>query len=271
MNGSASVAEAFARRRLHGESAFIPYLVAGDPMLDAMPSLLEAACAGGADIIEIGLPYSDPLADGPTIAAAADRALRGGATFDAVLEAIQSFDRGIVTAPLVAFTYFNPLLVRGIDRSARDLAAAGFAGVIVPDLPPEESALVRERFNAAGLSMTYLIAPTTPASRFATIAACCSDFIYVVSRVGVTGAAAAPSENTENIVGQVRKVTDKPVAVGFGIATPEQAAAVARFADGVVVGSALVDRVAAAKPGEEAAAVRDCCSSLTAAMRGVRR
>jgi tryptophan synthase alpha chain len=264
-----TIAAAFAACRERSTSAFIPYLVAGDPSLAMLPDMLAAACDAGADIVEIGFPYSDPLADGPSIACAAYRALRGGATFDRVLEAVGALARRSVPAPLVAFTYYNPLLVRGVERTARDLASAGFAGAIIPDLPPEESRPLRGAFIAAGLETAFLVAPSTPEQRYAVVAACCTGFVYVVSRLGVTGASASPSEGTHAIVARVRSVTALPVAVGFGVATPTQAAAVSRFADGVIVGSALVDRIAASAPGDAAGAVSDFCSSLAAAVRSV--
>ena len=261
-----TVAEVFARCRDERRAALIPYLMAGDPSLEVTPALLAAAVAGGADIIEVGIPYSDPLADGPTIQAAAQRSLAGGTTFDAVLAMAAALDRSLVPVPLLAFTYYNPLFVRGVDRTAADLARAGFAGAIVPDLPPEEADELLAAFAAAGIGVTFLVAPTTPLARVREIALVSSGFVYVVSRLGVTGAGRALSDNVEALVARLRPEVDKPLAVGFGVSTPEHARAIAAFADGVIVGSALVDRIARS-PGREEAAVRDFCRSLADAVK----
>jgi tryptophan synthase alpha chain len=261
-----SVAGVFARCRADGRAALIPYLMAGDPSLAMTPALLAAAVAGGADIIEIGIPYSDPLADGPTIQAAAQRALHAGTTFDSVLNMVAGLDRSIVPVPLIAFTYYNPIFVRGIERTARDFAHAGFAGAIIPDLPPQEAAPLQTAFDSAGLGLTFLVAPTTPIERVREIAKRSSAFVYVVSRMGVTGASRALGSNIRDLVDRLRPEIDKPLAVGFGISTPEHARAIAMFADGVVVGSALIDRIATSS-GDETTAVRTYCSAIAASIR----
>jgi tryptophan synthase alpha chain len=230
------------------------------------PALLAAAVAGGADIIEIGIPYSDPLADGPTIQAAAQRALNAGTTFDSVLSMVAGLDRSIVSVPLIAFTYYNPVFVRGIEQTAKDLARAGFAGAIIPDLPPQEAGPLQSAFDSAGLGLTFLVAPTTPIERVREIAKRSSAFVYVVSRMGVTGAGRALGDNIKDLVDRLRPEIDKPLAVGFGISTPEHARAIAMFADGVVVGSALIDRIASAEE-DRAEVVRSYCSLLAAAVR----
>lgn len=260
------VADIFARCRADHRAALIPYLMAGDPSLAMTPALLAAAVAGGADIIEIGIPYSDPLADGPTIQAAAQRALSAGTTFDSVLRMAEALDRSVVSVPLIAFTYYNPVFVRGIERTARDLASAGFAGAIIPDLPPHEAAPIQAAFDAAGLGLTFLVAPTTPIERVRDIARRSSGFVYVVSRMGVTGAGRELGDNIKDLVDRLRPEIDKPLAVGFGVSTPEQARAIAAYADGVIVGSALIDRIARAT-GDPAAEVRTFCSRLAAAAR----
>lgn len=265
-----TVAGVFARCRAERRAALIPYLMAGDPTLRATPALLAAACKGGADIIELGIPYSDPLADGPTIQAAAQRSLQAGTTFDDVLAMVANLDRSRVDIPIIAFTYYNPIFVRGLDKTAGDLARVGFASAIVPDLPPEEADLAIAAFARAGIGLTFLVAPTTPIDRVRSIAARSSDFVYVVSRMGVTGATATMSETAEQIVRRLRPIVDKPLAVGFGVSTPEQAAAVARFADGVIVGSALIDRASAAADGQKETAVHDFCMSLATAVRAKR-
>ena len=262
-----TVADVFARCRRERRAALIPYLMAGDPSPELTPSLLVAAAAGGADIIELGLPYSDPLADGPTIQGAAQRALRAGTTFEDVLRAVGALDRTAVQAPIIAFTYYNPLYVRGLAKTAKELAAAGFAGAIIPDLPPEEAEPAEAAFAEAGIGLTFLVAPTTPIERVAAIAPRSSGFVYVVSRMGVTGAGKTLAADVERLVMRLRSVVDKPLAVGFGISTPAHASTIGSFADGVVIGSALIDRLAAAPPRKEEAAVREYCSSLAAALR----
>jgi tryptophan synthase alpha chain len=178
-----------------------------------------------------------------------------------------NLDRRAIHVPVIAFTYYNPLFVRGPARSARDLARAGFAGAIVPDLPIDEADEAIAAFKEAGIGLAMLVAPTTPVERARSIAALSSDFVYVVSRMGVTGAGESIEGGVRDLVARLRPITDKPLAVGFGISTPDQATAVARFADGVVVGSALVEKIAAAAPGEEEAAAREFCASLAAAVR----
>jgi tryptophan synthase alpha chain len=261
-----TIAESFERCRSMGRAALIPYLMAGDPTLDVSATLIAAVVDAGADLVEIGIPYSDPLADGLTIQAAGQRALRAGATFDAVLEMVRGLDRSKIVAPLLAFTYYNPLFVRGLARSARDLARAGFSGAIVPDLPLEEAEAAAASFSSEGVGLTLLVAPTTPQARAKAIAAASSGFVYVVSRLGVTGARASLSTDVADLVASVRPLTAKPLAVGFGVSTPAQAAAIARIADGVVVGSALVDCVARAGTGREAGAAREFCAALSLAM-----
>ncbi len=257
---------AFARCAREGRAALIPYLMAGDPSLREMPALLAAACRGGADIIELGIPYSDPLADGPTIQAAAQRSLTAGTTFDGVLETVGALDRSQVDVPLIAFTYYNPLFARGLARSASDLSRAGFAGAIVPDLPPEEADDALAAFAAAGLGVTFLVAPTTPVQRVREIAARSSGFVYVVSRTGVTGARDDIGESVQALVERLRPLVDKPLAVGFGVSTPAHASAIARYADGVITGSALIDAMSAA-PAAQPRAVEAFCGSLARAMR----
>lgn len=262
---SGAVPTAFAACAAENRAALIPYVMAGDPMLDATPRLLEAIAAGGADLIELGIPYSDPLADGPTIQAAARRALDAKTTFDGVLDMVRGLDRTAVPVPLIAFTYYNPVFVRGVTKTAADLARAGFAGAIVPDLAPEEADDACAAFEAAGVPLTFLVAPTTAAARLPAIARRSSGFVYVVSRMGVTGAVAALERSSEDVVGALRALTAKPLAVGFGVSTPAHAKAIAAYADGVVVGSALIDRVAAS--GDMPRAARDLCAELAAAVR----
>jgi len=261
-----TIGDAFARCRAENRAALIPYLMAGDPSPAMTPALLGAAAAGGADIIEVGIPYSDPLADGPTIQAAAQRALRAGATFDSVLAMVAALDRSVVHAPLIAFTYYNPVFVRGIERTARDLAGAGFAGAIIPDLPPEESDAAEAAFRSSGLDLPFLVAPTTPIDRVREIARRSSGFVYVVSRMGVTGAGSELGADIKELVDRLRPEVDKPLAVGFGVSTPDHVRSIAGYADGVIVGSALIDLIVRA-PGREQTEVFEFCKTLAAAAR----
>ena len=254
--GPNRVARVFERCRSEKRAAFIAFLTAGYPSLEATPALVRAVCEGGADIIEIGFPYSDPIADGPVIQASSQHALVHGATFERILEMLATLS---VAQPLLAFTYYNVLLVRGVERAATELAAAGLFGAIVPDLPPEEAAPLAGAFARNELSLTYLVAPTTPLERAAFVARQSDDFVYVAGRMGVTGPHAAADNSLESRIAALRTIMDKPIAVGFGVSQPEHVAAIAAIADGVVVGSALVEACSAPDP---ARALRDACGLL---------
>jgi len=260
----ATIAHAFSRARAENRAALIAYLMAGDPSLSATVDLIRAAVDGGADIIELGFAYSDPLADGPTIAGAAERALASGITFDATLAMdVRQFD-----VPVVAFGYWNPILVRGPARTAARLAAAGYAGAIIADLPPEEGQAMHDACEREGLALPLLVAPTTPPQRLAKIARASTGFVYAVSRLGVTGARTDLNGGIAGLVARIKRETGLPVAVGFGISSAEQVEEVARFADGVVVGSALVDVAArSACTSGACAAVRSACADLSSACR----
>jgi tryptophan synthase alpha chain len=239
---------AFDHLRRAGRKALIPFFMAGDPDLRATGPLLLALQEAGADVIEVGIPFSDPLADGPVIQAASSRALARGATPPRVLDAVVSV-RGRLRVPVVALTYWNPVLqfggsVRAFARAAR---ASGLAGVIVPDLPVEESAILREAAAAERLCAVLLAAPTSPPERLRMIARASQGFIYYVSVTGTTGARYSLPPSLMHGVRQLKLLTTKPVCVGFGIATPAQAAAVARVADGVIVGSALIQAMGGAR------------------------
>lgn len=261
-------AELFAVCKVQDRAAFIPFLVAGDPDSDTSVELIVAAEQGGADLIEIGIPYSDPLADGPTIQRASARALSRGMTFDGALEIGRRARARLRSAQLVGFSYYNPLLTRGLERTAEDLRNAGFCGLIVPDLPPMEAQPLLDALTHRGLAVTLLVAPTTSPARAQAIAARCTGFVYVVSRMGVTGADRQVGEQARDRIERLRALTSKPLAVGFGIATPADAAAVAAIADGVIVGSALVDRIAAAQSAQRAVEdVREFCLRLAQACR----
>jgi tryptophan synthase alpha chain len=242
---SARIDAAFARARAEHRAALIPYVVTGDPDVETTVAVVEAIADAGADIVELGIPYGDPLADGPTIAAAAQRALDAGTTMDdsfAVAERL----RGRV--PIVFFTYYNPVYQYGVDRFAQRSGSAGVSGAIVPDVPLEESELLRAAFRHHGIALPLLVAPTTPRERAGRIAAASDGFVYVVSRLGVTGARKEPDVPwIEREVTALRKQTDKPLAVGFGISTPAHVRAVAAHADGVIIGSALIDSYAGSR------------------------
>jgi tryptophan synthase alpha chain len=229
----------FAALRARGERALVPYFTAGDPSLAATRRLVLEAARRGADIIELGIPFSDPLADGPVIQRATQRALAAGVTLPRVLELTREI-RSEAAAPLVYLTYYNPVLAFGLKAFCRTAVEAGADGVIVADLPPEEAAPLRAEAAAAGLDLIHLVAPTSTPERMRRIARASSGFIYMVSLTGVTGARAELPPDLVRHLRALRGVTTKPVCVGFGISTPEQAQVVARYADGVIVGSAIV-------------------------------
>jgi len=233
------LARTFADLRRRGERALIPYFAAGDPSLDVTRQLVREAARRGADVVELGVPFSDPLADGPVIQRASERARAAGASLPRVLELVREV-RGGVSIPIVLLTYYNPVHAFGLKAFAHGAVEAGVDGVIVADLPPEEAGPLAAEAQAAGLDLIHLVAPTSPPDRMRLIARKSSGFIYFVSLTGVTGARATlPPDLAENLR-QLRAVTAKPICVGFGISTPDQVAAVAPYADGVIVGSAIV-------------------------------
>ena len=233
------ISEKFIALREKKEKALIVYLTAGDPSLEITKGLILALEKAGADILEIGVPFSDPTADGPVIQAAAQRALKSGATLTAILEMIKEVRR-VSQIPIVLFGYYNPIFVYGGEKFARHAARAGVDGVLVVDLPPEEAPELREFTDAAGIDFIFLIAPTTGAKRTRQIAAGATGFLYYISITGITGTAAPKIADIETAVSKLRKITKLPVAVGFGITTPEQAGQIGKTADGVIVGSAVV-------------------------------
>ena len=236
--------------------------MAGDPTLQATEELLRVVDEAGADVIELGVPFSDPIADGPVLQAAATRALRGHTTLLQTLALAERL-RGQLRAPMVAMGYLNPFLNLGLERFAREASAAGLSGAIVPDLPPEEADELRAALAARSLSLVPLVAPTTEGERLARIAREASGFIYTVSVTGVTGARADLPVELAKRLSDLRALSAVPVAVGFGVARPEQARALAPLADGVVVGSALVQLHAA----EGARAVGPFVRALREALR----
>lgn len=257
----------FERARNERRAAFIPYVMAGDPDLETTEAVLHALGDAGADAIEVGIPYGDPLADGPTIAAAGQRALANGVTAADVLALVRRY-RDAAGKPVVLFTYFNPVYQYGIERFARDAANAGACGAIVPDVALEESEALQAALAAEGIDMPLLVAPTTRKERAERIAARASGFLYVVSRLGVTGAGAAPDLGPLRAqLTTLRGMTAEPLAVGFGISTAEHVAHVAPLADGVIVGSAVIDAYAGTRGEEAARRVRAFANPLVAATR----
>ena len=244
--GLTPIQRRFAELASQGRCALMPFLMAGDPDLETTASTLLALQDAGADVIELGIPYSDPLADGPVIQAAASRALAAGTTPAAVLTLLNGL-RGQLTVPVVLFTYSNPLLNRGMEAFCAAAAAAGAAGLVVPDLPLEEAEKLSAVALAQGLDLVLLVAPTTPPERMERIHAASRGFTYLVSVTGVTGVRSALQERVGGLVQQLKTQGGTPVAVGFGISAPEQACQVRDWgADGAIVGSALVKRMAEA-------------------------
>ncbi len=233
----------FAELKKQGRKALITFITAGDPDLDATCDLVDTLVEAGADIIELGIPFSDPLADGPTIQAASTRALARGTTLKKIIATVKKIRRR-TEVPLVLMSYYNPLYHYGLEKLVRDATEAGVDGLIVPDLPLEESVELR-RLAAEKLAVIPLVAPTTPASRLAEIAAAGSGFLYYVTVTGITGARTALPEKLSHSLDQVKKIAgDLPLAAGFGISTPEQARTVGYHTDAIIVGSALVEIIA---------------------------
>lgn len=238
-----AIDDAFERCREEGRAAFIPFLMAGDPDLAVSERLLGALAEGGADLIELGVPFSDPIADGPVNQRAAARSLAAGTTLSRVLGLIANC-RDRLAVPVVLFTYFNPIHARGVGRFAEQAASSGVDGVLCVDLPPEEAAAEYTPALAEhGIDTVFLLAPTSDRDRIAAVDRAASGFVYYVSRTGVTGQRAELERELAREVKRLRRRVRLPVAVGFGISSPEQVAAVGEVADGVVVGSALVTEV----------------------------
>jgi len=264
-NGREHIAAAFAHAARNGRAAaLMPYYTLGYP--DRAASLdVITAIAPDSDLLELGVPFSDPLADGPTIQHSTQISLEQGTTLRDCLDMVRELRGRGVAVPILLFGYYNPFLAYGLEALARDAAAAGAQGFIVPDLPPEEAAEMEAAAAQAGLAYVHLLAPTSSPHRIITVTERARGFIYLVSVTGVTGARQRLQSNLDEFVGRVRERTDVPLAVGFGISTPEQAAAIGRLADGVIVGSALINAVDEAqvhKPAAAAAFVRALRTAL---------
>ncbi|MFZ5751672.1 MAG: tryptophan synthase subunit alpha [Pseudomonadota bacterium] len=238
----------FAALRADGRKAFVAYIMAGDPDLETSLAVMTGLPAAGVDIIELGMPFTDPMADGPTIQAAGQRALAGGQTLQKTLDMVAAFRKGDQTTPVVMMGYYNPIYARGVDRFLADAVAAGVDGLIVVDLPPEEDAELCLPARDAGLNFIRLATPTTDDRRLPKVLQNTSGFVYYVSITGITGAAAAQAAEVAPEVARIKAKTDLPVIVGFGIRTPETARAIASVADGCVVGTAIVKQIEEGRP-----------------------
>lgn len=239
------ISQTFGRLKQQGKTAFVTFISAGDPDAATCQTILDGLPDAGADIIELGMPFTDPSADGPSIDKAAQRALKSGANMHQTLDMVRTFRRKNTTTPIVLMGYFNPLYAYGIDAFCHDAADAGVDGLIIVDLPPEEDAELRIPARKAGLDIIRLITPTSDADRIKTITADASGFIYYVAVAGITGEKSSTATLAGQAVERIRQHTDLPVAIGFGIKTPDQARDMARVCDAAVVGSAIVDRMAA--------------------------
>jgi tryptophan synthase alpha chain len=229
----------FSQLKERGEKALIPFITAGDPDLVTTAALIPALAQAGADVIELGVPFSDPMADGPTIQAASERALANGVTQEKILAMVAEVRRK-TEVPIVLMGYYNPIFRYGVERFTADAAAVGVDGLLIVDLPPEEAGEITDAMTASGLDLITLLAPTTPPERMQRLAAVAKGYLYYVSMTGVTGAQKIAPEDIRMAVSALKDMTTVPVGVGFGITTAEDAASVGEFADGVVVGSALV-------------------------------
>ncbi|QQE88991.1 tryptophan synthase subunit alpha [Azotobacter chroococcum] len=262
----------FAELKHANRAALVTFVTAGDPDYDASLAILKGLPEAGADVIELGMPFTDPMADGPAIQLANIRALGGKQNMVKTLQMVREFRTGNQDTPLVLMGYYNPIYAYGVARFIADAKEAGVDGLIVVDLPPEHNDELCDPAQAAGLDFIRLTTPTTDDERLPVVLAGSSGFVYYVSVAGVTGAGAATLAHVEQAVARLRRHTDLPVCIGFGIRSPEHAASVARLADGVVVGSALVDRIAKAAGKEQAVGdVLGLCRELAEDVRGARR
>jgi tryptophan synthase alpha chain len=267
----------FAQLKKEGRSAFVAFLMAGDPDPATSLTIIKALPKAGADMIEIGMPFSDPMADGPSIQAAGLRALKAGMTLKKTLELVRAFRESDNTTPLVLMGYYNPIYIYGVDKFLVDAKSAGVDGLIIVDLPPEEDTELCVPALKAGLNFIRLATPTTDDKRLPAVLANTSGFVYYVSITGITGAAAANAKVVADAVARIKRHTSLPVCVGFGIRTPDVARAIAERADGAVVGTALVDALRGSLDGEGRASaatvnvVADLAASLAAGVQGAKQ
>jgi tryptophan synthase alpha chain len=262
-----TISHVFATLQENKQCALIPFITAGDPDLETTANALQVLDRSGADIIELGVPYSDPLADGPVIQAAATRALQRGTTLEQVLEMLAKVTPEL-QAPVILFTYYNPILHRGIENFLQQTKAAGVAGLVVPDLPLEEAEGLLKPAGEMGLDLVLLVAPTSSSERIEAIARASQGFIYLVSVTGVTGMRSQLDTKVAGLLQSIRTYTDKPIGVGFGISEPEQAKQVQDWgADAAIVGSAFVKRLAQGTPEEGLTAIGQFCYDLKTAIK----
>ncbi|BAU42614.1 tryptophan synthase subunit alpha [Leptolyngbya sp. O-77] len=262
-----SVSDCMGALRDRAQCALIPFITAGDPDLDTTAKALQVLDRSGADLIELGVPYSDPLADGPVIQAAASRALQRGVKLEDVLELVKTVSPTL-RAPIILFTYYNPILNRGIESFLKRAYESGARGLVVPDLPLEEMDSVLKPAADIGIEVTLLVAPTSPKERIQAIAQQAQGFIYLVSVTGVTGMRSQVGDRVQDLLLELRSVTDKPIGVGFGISEPSQARQVMEWgADAVIVGSAFVKRLAEGEPHQALESVETFCRSLKASLQ----
>ena len=255
------IEKTFKKLRTQNKKAFIPYIMAGDPSLEKTKELVVLLEECGADIIELGVPFTDPLADGPTIQRAAERALKNGVTLRKVIALVKDL-RVKTKVPLVLMTYYNPVFKYGEEKFINDAKDAGVDGVIIPDLPPDEAGELIKISKKAGIALIFLLAPTSTEDRIKKVAAASKGFIYYVSMTGITGAQILLDDSIGKSINKIRSITDKPVAVGFGVSTPDEARAVSGVSDGVIVGSAIVRKIQEAPEG-----LRDFILKLREAVR----
>lgn len=254
----------FARLTAEGRTGLIAYVTAGFPTPDETPDLVRALVDGGADIIELGVPFSDPLADGATVQRANQVALEHGVSLGDVLAMVRELRAGGLPAPLIAMGYYNPVLAYGLERFAEDAAASGLDGIIPVDVPPEEGGPLAAALAARGLDVIFLVAPTSPDERIAKIAGMASGFLYCVSLAGVTGARGELPAGLPDFVARVRRHTTLPLAVGFGVSRREHVARIGELCEAAVIGSAIIESIEAAPAGQRAARVRAFVADVTA-------
>ncbi|KQQ53662.1 tryptophan synthase subunit alpha [Pseudomonas syringae] len=262
----------YAQLKAEGRAALVTFITAGDPGYDTSLKVLKGLPAAGADVIELGMPFTDPMADGVAIQLATLRALDAGQTLAKTLQMVREFRVDDSTTPIVLMGYYNPIHRFGVEAFVSQAKEAGVDGLIIVDLPPEHDGELATPAQAAGIDFIRLTTPTTDDARLPTVLARSSGFVYYVSVAGVTGAGSATTEHVTQAIERLRRHTSLPISVGFGIRTPEQAAAIARLADGVVVGSALVDQIAKATSPEQAVdGVLSLCAALAEGVRNARR
>ncbi len=264
------ITQNFNTLKARGEHALICFMTAGDPDIDKTVELASSLYDAGVDALELGIPFSDPLADGPSIQASSQRSLDSGMTAHKALQCAARIHERVPLLPLVLMTYYNPVLRYGMTEFARDAAASGVDGVIITDLTPEESAEWQHHAQVNQLATIYLLAPTSTDDRVSSVCKICSGFVYCVSRTGVTGARQDVPQDLKDTISRIRRYTDLPIAVGFGVSSPEHVKAISAFADGVVVGSSLVDLIHNNRDNRDLHNVAyEYCASLKAGTRTV--